>query len=198
MKRILPIVEGDGDTTAVPALVRRIAEARGIYDLQLLPAHKRGELPAVRRHFDAYLGAALKHEAPILWVMDYDCDQCHAVKDDLADLLQRARNTYKRQPVEFALMVKEFESLFLCDHESTCQVFPDIPAKTAWPADAEVVRGAKEWISKARPKGLAYKETVHQVKLVHQLDLDRLRQRSSSFQRFEQAVLRLLDLPEAT
>lgn len=64
MKRILPIVEGDGDTTAVPALVRRIAEARGIYDLQLLPAHKRGELPAVRRHFDAYLGAALKHEAP--------------------------------------------------------------------------------------------------------------------------------------
>lgn len=196
MKRILPIVEGDGDTTAVPALVRRIAEARGVYDLQLLPAHKRGELPAVRRHFDAYLGAALKFDAPILWVMDYDCDQCNAVEDDLIDLQQRARQAYAPQPVEFALMVKEFESLFLSDHESTRQLFPDIPAKTAWPVDAESVRGAKEWISKARPKGLAYKETVHQVKLVHQLDLDRLRERSPSFQRFEQAVLRLLEVAE--
>lgn len=196
MRRILPIVEGDGDTTAVPALVRRIAEARGIYDLQLLPAHKRGELPAVRRHFDAYLGAALKYETPILWVMDYDCDQCHAVEDDLADLRLRTQQAYTRHPVEFALMVKEFESLFLCDHESTHQLFPDIPAKTPWPVDAETVRGAKEWISKARPKGLAYKETVHQVKLVHQLDLDRLRERSPSFQRFEQAVLRLLEVPE--
>lgn len=155
MKRILPIVEGDGDTTAVPALVRRIAEARGVYDLQLLPAHKRGELPAVRRHFGAYLGAALKYEAPILWVMDDDCDQCNAVEDDLIDLQQRARQAYAPQPVEFALMVKEFESLFLSD-----------------------------------------KETVHQVKLVHQLDLDRLRERSPSFQRFEQAVLRLLEVAE--
>lgn len=196
MKRILPIVEGEGDLLAVPALIRRVAEAHGIYDLELLHPHKRGELPAVRRHFDAYLIDALKYGTPILWVMDYDCDQCHAVEDDLADLQQRARNTYKRQPVEFALMVKEFESLFLSDHESTCKLFPDIPAKTAWPADAETVRGAKEWISKARPKGLAYKETVHQVKLVHQLDLDRLRERSPSFQRFEQAVLRLLDVAE--
>lgn len=196
MKRILPIVEGEGDLLAVPALIRRVAEAHGIYDLELLQPHKRGELPAVRRHFDAYLVAALKYEAPILWVMDYDCDQCLAVETDLADLRQRAQATYTRQPVEFSLMVKEFESLFLCDHESTCRSFPDIPANTTWPTDAEAVRGAKELISKARPKGLAYRETKHQVKLVHQLDLDRLRERSPSFQRFEQAVLRLLEVAE--
>lgn len=181
---------------AVPELIRRIAHARGIFDIKILSPHKRGELPVIKKRFDDFLKIALKEKVPILWAIDYDCAECTSVADDLADLYRRATASYVDQPVEFALFVKEFESLFLSDYESTCKAFPDIPTATAWPTNAESVRGAKEWISKARPKGLAYKETVHQVKLVHQLDLDRLRERSPSFQRFEQAVLRLLEVAE--
>lgn len=181
---------------AVPELIRRIAHAHGIFNIKILTPHKRGELPSIRKRFDDFLKVALKEKSPILWAIDYDCADCISVADDLTDLYKRAAASYVDQPVEFAFFVKEFESLFLSDFESTRLAFPDIPAATSWPTDAETVRGAKEFISKARPKGLAYKETVHQVKLVHQLDLDRLRERSPSFQRFEQAVLRLLDVAE--
>lgn len=193
MKRVLPIVEGDGDLSAMPVLIRRVAEAAGHHGIQVLKPHKRGDLPKVRSRFDDFLGAALLEQAPILWVMDYDCKECDDVERDLAALVERAKQSHVDQPLEFAFFVKEFESLFLADRETTVAYFPDIPPTTRWPTDPESLRNAKGWLSEARPRGMAYKETMHQVRLAARVDLDRLRHRSSSFQRFEQAVLRLLN-----
>lgn len=192
MKSILPIVEGDGDEAAVPELVRRIAHAAGVYEVTVLRPHKRGDLPKVLKRFDDYLQTALLEDAAILWVTDYDCATCDDVERDLSILRERANAAHPHRPVEFALMAREFESLFLADHETTRAVFTDIPDATAWPADPESIRDAKGWISAARPKGLAYKETAHQARLAAQVDLDRLRDRSPSFRRFEAAVLALL------
>lgn len=159
MRRILPIVEGDGDMQAVPALIRRVADAQGAHDLVVSRAQKRGELPKVLGRFEQYLQAAL---------------------------LEKSR------PVEFVFMVQEFESLFLADERATRQVFPDIPTDLRFPADPETVRDAKGWLSKARPKGLAYKPTQHQARMASQVDIHRLRSRSPSFVRFEAAVTALL------
>lgn len=192
MRTVLPIVEGDGDFLAVPELIRRVAHDAHIFDLQVLRPHKRGDLAKVQKRFDDYLSAALLERAPILWVMDYDGEGCSDVERDLQLLKSRAARVASNARVEFAFLVKEYESLFLCDRETVCTCFPDIPIETEWPKDPELVRGAKEWISKARPKGLAYKETVHQVRLTSQVDLPRLRSRSPSFVRFESALLKLV------
>jgi hypothetical protein len=154
MRRILPIVEGDGDMKAVPV--------------------------------------ALLERAPILWVMDYDCKECTDEARDVIALKKRARDIARSVPVEFVFMVQEFESLFLADEATTRKVFPDIPSTTAFPSHPESERDAKGWLSRARPKGLAYKPTQHQAKLAAQVNMNRLRDRSPSFVRFEAAVTSLL------
>jgi Domain of unknown function (DUF4276) len=192
MKRILPIVEGDGDMQAVPELIRRVAYEKGYFDLTICRPHKRGDFPKVRSRFDDFFRTALLEGCPILWVMDYDCAECVDEAADVEELRSRAQGLAQGMQFDFAFMVQEFETLFLADHETTRQIFPDISIDTAFPIDPELVRGAKEWISSARPKGSTYKPTQHQQRLSSQVNLGRLRARSPSFVRFENAVEGLL------
>lgn len=192
MSRIQPIVEGHGDIPAGPKLIRRVAHANGRYDVQVLPAQRRCDLPTTKPRLEEFLRVALQEGAPVPWVLDHDRDDRNDVTRDLATLSAQAATISIAQRTEFVFMVKEFESLFLADHETTRAMFPDIPPTTDLPVDPESVRGAKEWLSKARPKGLAYKPTTDQAKLTLQLHFDRLRPRSPSFRRFEAAVLKLL------
>ena len=191
MRRILPLVEGDGDAQAVPLLVRRLAHERQQFDVQVLPARKHGDLPKIRSNFERFYNAALLEGCPVLWVMDYDCESCDNVQRELDELRSRAVQVGMRQPTEFAFIVKEYEALFLADHETTREFFGDIPSNLTFP-EAETKRGAKEWLKRARPKGLSYKEATDQAKLTNRLDLTRLRERSPSFRRFEAAVIKLL------
>lgn len=192
MRRILPVVEGDGDLAAVPELVRRVLQDRGQHDVQICRAHKRGELPKVLGRFDDYFQTAALEKAPILWVLDYDCATCDDPARDLKLLKRRAKAIAPDAAVEFVFMVKEFETLFLADHETVRRVFSDIPSGFLFPPNPELVRDAKGFLSQARPKGSAYKPTQHQMRLAAQLDLSRLRTRSASFRNFEAAVHRLL------
>ena len=125
--------------------------------------------------------------------MDYDCSDCDDQAADVLNLKAKAFGVANSTHVEFTFMVQEFETLFLADHETTRQVFPDIDESIRFPDKPESVRGAKEWLSKARPKGSAYKPTQHQMRLTSQVDLARLRLRSASFVRFETAVVALLE-----
>lgn len=193
MKRILPIVEGDGDFEAVPELIRRIAAEAGHYDVKVLRPHKRGDLPKVMRRFDDYLKVALLEDSPILWVLDYDCKDCLDAEADLVRLRKLVAAAHSGHEVEFVFMIQEFETLFLADHETTKAVFPDIDQKLPFPAAPESIRDAKGWISKARPKGSAYKPTQHQQRLTSQVNLGRLRERSASFAAFEIAVTHLIE-----
>ena len=190
--QILPVVEGDGDMAAVPELMRRIAHDHGRFDIDIPRPQKRGDLPKVLARFDNYLEVALLDDLPILWVLDYDCDDCKDVAKHTATLNAPAAVRSGKLPVEFVFMVKEFETLFLADAQTTRSVFPDIAADTSFPADPESVRDAKGWLSSARPKGLAYKPMQHQHRLAAQVNLSRLRKTSPSFDRFEQALIRLL------
>ena len=143
MRRILPVVEGDGDLAAVPELVRRVLQDRGQHDVQICRAHKRGELPKVLGRFDDYFRTAVLEGAPILWVLDYDCATCDDPARDLKLLKQRAKAIGPKAAVEFVFMVKEFETLFLADHETTRRVFSDIPSGHLFPSNPELVRDAK-------------------------------------------------------
>ena len=199
MKRLLPIVEGHGEDKAVPLLLRRILESQGIYETQILPARRYGEYPTVAKNFDNFFQAAIKEKAPILWVMDFDSKDYDCPVKEAQSLLSRAAALRPGWPLKIAFLVKEYETLFLIDEVASRTVFPDILPKTSFPECPENIRDAKGWLSKARPSpGMAYKETVHQVKITAHLNLDLLRARSLDFAHLERAVLELAcaTLPE--
>lgn len=199
MRRLLPIVEGHGEIPAVPILIRNILAAQGIHDVQPLPAWRHGEYPSVTKNFDNLFLVAIKEKAPILWVMDFDSKDYTCPVQEAQCLLTRAATLRPGWPLKIAFLVREYETLFLIDEMATRKVFPDIPAKTPFPANPENIRGAKEWLSKARPSsGMAYKETVHQAKITALLNLDLLRARSADFAHLERVVIELANavIPE--
>lgn len=198
MRRLLPIVEGHGEDRAVPLLIRRILDAQGIYDVDVLQARRHGEYPTVTRNFDNLFKAAVLVNAPILWVMDFDSKDYDCRVKEAQILLTRAKKLRPGWPLKIAFLVKEYETLFLIDEMATRKAFPDIPAKMPFPANPESIRGAKEWLSKARPAaGNAYKPMVDQAKITAHLNLDLLRKHSPDFAHLERAVLELArsDIP---
>ncbi len=188
MSKILLVVEGDGDVKAVPTLVRRILHGHGLYDVELLPAQKRGDLSKVKGRFDDYFNAALKWSAPILWVMDFDCDDCECVAEASSKLYQKALQLRPEWPFKVVFIPKEFETLFLVEQIAARDVL-GITTDFQFPDNPEQIRGAKEVLSKALPSGRSYKETVHQEKIAAQVDIDVLRDASSCFRHLEDSVL---------
>jgi hypothetical protein len=193
MRPLLLIVEGQGDEKAAPILVRKILEQHDRYDIMLRPTQRRGEYPAVAKSFDNFFLAAIKERAPILWIMDFDTKGYDCPYREAASLAGRAAQLYPKWPIAFAFLVKEFETLFLHDETATRTVFTDIPKQVVFPAQPEHIRGAKEWLSEKRPKGAAYKESVHQQKIAANLDIELLRQKSADFAHLERALLKLID-----
>ncbi|MBS4097178.1 MAG: DUF4276 family protein [Sulfuricella sp.] len=193
MKRLLPIVEGDGDLKAVPVLLRRLLERHGLYEVELLHPQKRGELPKVSANFDNYFRMAIKENAAILWVLDFDCDFCRCPFEEAEKLYRRAQVIRAGWPFKMAFLSLEFESLFLAEKQAATAVLK-LPANTVFPGNPEVTpRDAKGWLSEAQPKGFAYKPTVHQDKIAARLDLDTLRAVSSDFRHMEKALLQLVE-----
>lgn len=190
MNRILPIVEGDGDLRAVPVLLRNLLAWHGLHETQILSPHKRGELPKVAARFEDYFRMALKENAAILLVLDFDCEYCDCPFQEAGKLYQRAQAIRNGWPFKIAFLVKEFESLFLAETQAATTILaisPDI----GFPDTPETIRDAKGWLSKALPKGSSYKPTVHQAKITARLDFEKLREASADFRHLEKALLHL-------
>jgi hypothetical protein len=193
MSRILPIVEGYGELAAVPLLMRRVLqELHGRFDVEVLSAQRRGECLKVKREFERYYLSARLEQASILWVLDYDCEECTDWKSDREWMLDAARRLDPSGLVDIAFMVQEFESIFLWDLAHLVSAYGEAGMSTGLPIDPESVRDAKGFISRMLPKGRVYKPMADQARITKRLDLDSLRARSPSLQRFEQALLRLV------
>jgi hypothetical protein len=193
MRPLLLIVEGQGDGKAAPKLVHKIFEQHGLSDVVLRPTQQRGEYPTVAKSFDNFFLAAIKERAPILWIMDFDAKGYDCPYREASILAERAAQLRPGWPIAFAFLVKEFETLFLHDEAATRMAFPDIPKQVVFPEQPERIRGAKEWLSKSRPKGLAYKESSDQAKITKYLNINLLRQKSADFAHLERALLKLID-----
>lgn len=191
-QRLLPIVEGEGDERAVPVLLRKILEHHGHYEIQVLKPQRRGELPKVKANFRRFFETAILEDAAVLCVLDFDCEGCIDVNSEEQALRDLAQNIRPGYPFDACFIVKEFESLFLCDSLTTQSILPAIAAGTVFPANPESVRDAKGWLSSAQPKGMAYKPTTHQAKITSQLNLEHLAQHSPSFQRLTRAILNII------
>jgi len=189
---IASVVEGHGETEALPILIRRLIAtvnpplAVDVVRPIRVPRStllKHGELERAVQL--AALNA--RPDGAVLVVLDAedDCPRTMA-----PELLERVRSAIGHLPAALALAKREFEAWFLAAVESLCErrgLPPDLEA----PPDPEAVRGAKEWLSDRMPLGQRYSETLDQPALAAVFDLECSRQRSRSFDKLCREISRL-------
>lgn len=189
------IVEGDGDATAVPVLVRKILAKHQLFNVQLTTPQISGDVHKSRKRFSDFLRYALKRQCPILWILDCDDKEIGCPVAHVAHFQTMLQSTYfsGMQPIEFAFFVQEFESLFLAEM-SALRLFYQLPPDLKIVSNVATRRDAKGEISKLLPKTRSYKETIDQAKITSKLDLDTCAQVSRDYRHLESALLRLCKL----
>jgi hypothetical protein len=185
--KLVPIVEGDGEVTAVPVLLYKLLHAMQRYDIQVAPpkcAHGRDNLrkPDGLERFVRYAWKEPDCGA-ILILLDAEEDCPLTLVTDFAP---RINALGVLQPVIIVCANRMFETWFLASFNTLAGQMglrADDP-----PADAEAVKNPKDWLNQRFPKGRSYKERTDQETLTRLLDPALAGAGSRSFRRLTQAI----------
>lgn len=193
--RLAAIVEGHGETRAVPRLVHRIAgevipEMVVMVDPVLrVPVSqllKEGELERQVERVARQRCSA----GGILILVDCDwSDGCP--KHDGPTLLERARRARPDIPLSLVLAYKEYETWFIAGAESLRGRRGLAADLTADPSPKRI-RGAKEWLSDHMPRNRPYSATIDQPALTSVFDMRAAARRADSFDKCYREIVRLL------
>ncbi|MCL1961703.1 MAG: DUF4276 family protein [Desulfovibrionaceae bacterium] len=185
MTSVVSIVEGDGETAALPVLLRRLAT-------WLTPEVPVDVLTPIRVYKDRFLNrpeefsrhlqlAAKKcgDDGWVLILLDAD-DDCPAARG--AEIVSNAREVIPHRRIAVVLAKREYEAWFIASSNSLdgYRGFASRPSDTN--VDAETPRDAKGWL-KERMASRSYGETTDQPAFSAQFDLVRARERSRSFRK---------------
>ena len=187
MPRLVPIVEGDGETTAVPLLLRRILNLLERYDIQVSQtknANGRGNLtkPGGLEKFIRY--AWKERDCGAIFVLlDAEGDCPETLAKDFSKRVEALGIVF---PVVIVVAKRMYEAWFVASIASIAGHL-DLPKNLAPPIDAEAVPNPKKWIEAHFPAGRAYKETQDQEDMTNLMDLD-LASSTRSFRRLLKAV----------
>jgi len=195
MPKIFPIVEGDGDTEAVPILLRRVLhEHLEQYHWNVTHPIRAHSLAVLRKRLGDYIAYAdIKEDVQaVLILLDLD-DGCPAIEaKQLADSI---RALSARLPVAVVLSHREYEAWFLASIETIARgggpkysFSPEFLRDPTPPSAVEKIRDAKGWISKQMVSGHRYKETLHQPSMTTLIDLKLAAGRSRSMRRLLHAI----------
>ena len=199
MLKLVPIVEGPGETTAVPVLIIKILKAKKCYTIEAATpknAHGRESLTK-----DGGLEKFLDHAAnerdcgAILILLDVE-EGC--ALDLVRDLAVRASNHYVPHPIVVVIVAanRMYENWILASlvtvRGSELDELVGLPADTPLPTNAEVENG-KVYIQKHLPQGRGYKETSDQEAMTHLIDIDEAKKNSRSFRRLCHAIEEVLE-----
>lgn len=184
------IVEGEGETLALPILIRRIGAQLGLAIEVRRPFRvARGKLvkaPELARAVEA-VARQLAPAAPILILLDAD-DDCVATLGP--QMLATARAARSDRELAVVLANREFEAWFLASIESLRNK-RRIRADARWNGDPESVRDAKGRLRELTEPS-TYNPAVDQAALVSLMDLDLARTRSPSFDKLYRDLARIL------
>ena len=190
---IVPIVEGEGEVTAVPILLRRMAPeidpTRAIAVAKPI-RRPRGSL-LKENELERYVDLATRTHGgygAVLVLLDAD-DDCAATLGP--ELLARAQGSRPDSRISVVLAVKEFECWFLAAAESIAGR-RGLPEDLTAPPDPESVRDAKGWLKHRRTDGLAYGPTVDQPALTDAFDMAAARAGAAPFDKLWREVEGLL------
>lgn len=194
---ILPIVEGHGEVTAVPILIRRIVShyAPHTYVNVARPIRRgRSDLlqaDGVERTLEL---AARQTRATdgILILLDADDDCPRELADALAARAKAARPDRRTAVV---LANREYEAWFLSAARSL-RGQRGLADNLEPPSDPESIRDAKGWLVQHTPRGFTYKPTIDQLELTKVFDLEQA-YAARSFRKLVKDVLALAHLPES-
>jgi len=184
------IVEGHGEVSAVPELIRRIGSQLDPpwYPIVERPIRVPGSRLRQAAEFERAVELAAARAGQgggILILLDGE-DDCPA------ELGPELRGRIARDDIEVGVVLAkfEYEAWFLAAAESIRGhrgLADDLEA----PADPENVRGAKEWLRDRMEGSRTYSETLDQVALTAVMDLESAR-RADSFDKCYREVARLV------
>lgn len=193
MSTIIAIVEGQGEVSAVPFLIRRIAAAVEPSVVPQVPKPIR-----VKRHrflkeneLERYVDLAARQAGPdgcILIILDAD-DDCPPER--ASEVLQRATAVRSDCRIRVVLAQREYEAWFLAAADSIAG-HRELRSDTTAPAEPESIRDAKGWLTSRMPPGRVYKETRDQPALTMMFNLDQARRGARSFDKMWRTVVDLM------
>lgn len=190
------VVEGHGERQAVPALIRRVAEAHERVAMVAQPIRfQRSRLVKEDELNRAVTLAALRLGGPggVLVLIDAD-DDCPAVLGPrMQAWVSRARPDIA---VAVVLAKVEFEAWFLAATDSIAGRRGLCTPLTP-PVNPEAVHDAKGWLSRHMEGTRQYSETLDQAALAAVFDLDAAR-RADSFDKCYREIRRLLGITGGT
>jgi hypothetical protein len=190
--KLYPIVEGHGEVTAVPVLLRRLlwnqAQCYGI----------NVGIP-IRRTQSQFRREAEVHTAVRLAMLQPDCAAVLLLfdgEDDCPVELAARVRTWAQQaagatPCDVVVAYREYETWFLAAVDSLrgqCR----ISENASVPPNPESKRNAKGALEAFMPGGACYAETIHQEKLSAVFDMALTHQRNRSFRKLTKTVGDLL------
>ncbi len=183
------LVEGHGDVLAVPILVRRVLEDRGVSPVEIPPPLR---LPKGKMLRQEELSRAVelmaRKTAPdgaLLVLLDADTDCPAELGPRLLTWVRAARGD---RAVSVIVAKQEFEAWFLAAAESL-RGQRGLPLDLEPPPDPEAVRDAKGWLHAQMSNG--YSETLDQPALAATFDWTQAR-RLPSFDKLLRDLLGLV------
>ncbi|MDO8804392.1 MAG: DUF4276 family protein [Elusimicrobiota bacterium] len=182
--KIIPIVEGYGECSATPILIRRIAldifpdfVPRILYPIRI-PASRLLKAGEIERAV-ALASYKLNGKGGIFILLDGDFKDCCPARNG-PELRTRAQATRRDIPIFVVLAKMEYEAWFLAAAESL-RGQRGLPTTLEQPLNPENIRGAKEWLSARMPKGQRYSETTDQPAFTGLFNMTAARTNSESF-----------------
>jgi hypothetical protein len=193
MPKIVPIVEGDGEVTAVPVLLRKLLGEMNRYDIQVVTpknAHGRTNLQ-VAGGLEKFVRYAWKErDCGAIFILLDAANQCP--RDIAQDFCTRVQRLGVLFPVVIVCADHMYETWLIASLETIAgkdlDSRPGLPTGLTPPEDVETVKSAKSWLNSYFPEGRAYKETEDQLAMTRLLDTALVHQRSRSFRRLRHAV----------
>ena len=185
---VVPVVEGHGESTAVPLLLRRMWELGWEHQVAQPFRVPRSDLvdPVKLNRAVAVASRNVRGPGGVLVLFDAD-DDCPV---ELNAKLQ-AVICDSRCPVEIVVANREFEAWFLASISALRQ-HDAVQSDATYVGDPEQRRGAKEQLTKLMVS--PYREVRHQPAFSSLIDLETAWRNSRSFRRLITALHRLLEV----
>lgn len=185
MTRVVTIVEGDGEVSALPILLRRLGQWRSpekALDVPYPIRVRRDRFLNKPEEFSRHLmlaAAKCEDDGWILILLDAD-DDCPASKG--AEIVRRAATVVPHKRVAVVLANREYEAWFIAAASSLNgrRGFHTLPGDDA--VHAESPRDAKGWM-RDRMAGASYGVTTDQAAFSAAMDLELVFEHSRSFRK---------------
>jgi hypothetical protein len=195
VRYLVPIVEGQSEVDALPALLHRMAQTmNNVSGLHINPPIrvKAGSFLYKTDYFSQYIQLAAAKAAQdagtVLILLDCE-DECPAKR--ARTILDQAKAVRGDVPYLVVLVVREYETWFVTAARSL-RGLRGLPDDLEPPPDPQIIRNAKGWLGE-RMRG-NYDEIVHQLEFTKKFDLDAARA-NASFDRFYRKIAAFLSTP---